>query len=50
VSVRRLILGPCRCQGCGRLVYWARPVIDFYGASMLGRARWVVADGSEHLC
>jgi hypothetical protein len=42
---KRMLLGPCPCQGCGQLVYWA----DLPYGPTPGRA-WRDPDGKMHRC
>jgi hypothetical protein len=38
----RIVLGPCPCQGCGRLVFWG-----FADKATVGR--WLEPDGRLHV-
>ena len=40
-SPRRIVLGPCPCEGCGRLLWWEQ--------DNSGR-RWRDSDGAGHRC
>lgn len=44
------ILGPCACQGCGTLVYWARSRTRVGDSVVKGTAWWREWTGRIHHC
>lgn len=46
------ILGPCPCQACGTLVYWARSLtrLSWNGPQVPGTAWWRERGGKRHNC
>ena len=45
----RPMLGPCRCQGCGEPLWWAKRQTRHLGNPIV-RAAWREEDGCLHQC
>ena len=45
----RVTLGPCRCQGCNDVLYWAKWPEKYLGNTVF-RMAWREEDGTRHVC